>query len=233
MKAYIFYASNLVVLDNNHYYSSWCIFLHYFSFSILIFHHPLLLVIRCAMLLLLYILDIRRPVFLWKYRNTISGTVLHFVCVQFPFPIYILCSRAYLTVCLSVRVCVSYPGVTIWQAFRPRYARPFDLAATLAENPTYLHWPSVLSCIYTTLVQWQNIESGHHKQEYWRNMYVSECISPKRTYTWFIYTRTKIQKVWKEVSWKSFEKFDRKNQMSTLWNLENLISLLRFERPMF
>lgn len=76
-----------------------------FLFSILIFHHPLPLVIRCAMLLLLYILDIRRPVFLWKYRNTISGTVLHFVCVQFPFPIYIRCSRAYLTVCLCPWVC--------------------------------------------------------------------------------------------------------------------------------
>lgn len=45
----------------------------------------------------------------------------------------------WLSVCLSVRECFSYPGVTIWQAFRPRYARPFDLAATLAENPTYLH----------------------------------------------------------------------------------------------
>lgn len=186
------------------------IFTLFFFFFFLIFHHPLLLVIRCAMLLLLYILDIRRPVFLWKYRNTISGTVLHFVCVQFPFPIYIRCSRAYQAGCLSVRECVSYPGVTIWQACRPRYARPFDLAATLAENPTYLHWPSVLSYIYTTLVQWQNIESGHHKQEYWRNMYLSECISPKCTYTWFVYTRTKIQKVWKEVSWKSFEKFYRK-----------------------
>lgn len=37
MKAYIFYASNLAILDNNHYYSYWCIFLHYFSFFLLNF----------------------------------------------------------------------------------------------------------------------------------------------------------------------------------------------------